>query len=239
MFADQLVRGPLSTENVEEGLSAGRWTLDTLIWWKGQNQWISIANWRIQLPQITTESERKKHPADWYLESKGTQTGPMTRGELIAYLKTAQNPFQFSLWTPGMAHWKKLYFFEEVLLDLGMSRRAHPRAPLSGSAEISSKQNHKFVLMTTDIGAGGMGLDQARALTPGNNIQLTIRSPVFPNPIRSTAQILYVKHNGQAGVKFENIHIEAQSTIIDYVRQFEEADKQQPLPLTSTKKDVA
>ncbi|MEQ1876799.1 MAG: PilZ domain-containing protein [Bdellovibrionia bacterium] len=238
VFADQLVRGPLSTENVEEGLLAGRWTIDTLIWWKGQNQWISIANWRIQLPQLTTGLDRKKVQVDWYLESKGTQTGPMSRDDLLKFLKSSPNPFQFSLWSPGLPDWKKLYFFEEILSELGMSRRQFPRAPLSGAAEIT-KQNHKFILQATDIGAGGMGLDKASGLTAGYNIQLTIRSPVFPNPIRSNAQILYVKPNGQAGVKFANMHLEAQSSIVEYVKQFEDAEKNQPTIALPKKKDVA
>ncbi|HEX4922731.1 MAG TPA: PilZ domain-containing protein [Bdellovibrionales bacterium] len=235
MFADQLVRGPLTTENVEEGLATGRWTLDTLIWWKGQAQWMSIANWRVMLPGIGAEQEQKQTQQQWYLESKGTQTGPMTRSELVSFLKAAANPFQFSLWTPGFQHWKKLYFFEEFLNELGMSRRAHPRAPISGAAEIA-KREQKFVLQTTTISAGGVGLIQGHGLVPGQTVQLTVRSPAFPNPIRSTAQIMYVRPDGMAGAKFNNIHIEAQSTIVDYVRQFEDAEKQPEPALPDPKK---
>jgi hypothetical protein len=173
---------------------------------------------------------------EWYLESKGSQTGPMTRTALISFLKSSTNPFQFSIWTPGLPHWKKLYFFEEILSELGMSRRTQPRAPLTGTVEIKDK-DHKFVLQTAMIGPGGVGILNAKGLIPGQTIQLTLRSPAFHEPLRTSALVLYVRPDGVTGAKFSNMHIEAQSAIVDYVRQFEVSEKKEPEPeLPKTKK---
>src|SRR6186713_2311686 len=96
VFADQLVRGPLTTQNIEEGLTAGRWSLETLIWWKGQTQWISISSWRTLLPDLAVRADASSATQEWYLESKGNQTGPMTREELLTFLNGSTNPFQYS-----------------------------------------------------------------------------------------------------------------------------------------------
>jgi hypothetical protein len=237
VFADQLVRGPLTTNNIEEGLATGRWTLDTLIWWKGQTQWISISNWRQQIPEtgFITQIPSKQ---DWYLESNGKHTGPMSRVELIEFLKASANPFQYSLWHPGLDHWKQIYFFEEILSELGRSRRVHSRAPLPGNAEVIKKE-HRFTLQTSNIGPGGLGLLEGQNLVPGQTVQLTIRSPALPEAIRSTGQILYVRGTGFAGLKFETMHVEAQSAIVDYIKQFETEKAARPLPASNTKKKAA
>jgi hypothetical protein len=233
VFADQLVRGPLTTRNVEEGLASGQWTLDTLIWWKGQAEWTPISKWRVHLPELDSQVLNSKDQ-DWYFETKGQQTGPVSRKDLIDFLKKSANPFQYSIWTPGLPHWKKLYFFDEILSDLGRSRRTTHRAPLPGSVEVA-KREARFILQTTTIGSGGLGLKDAKDLVQGHTVHLIIRSPALPNAIRSNAQVLYVRQDGVAGLKFQDIHVEAQSSIIDYVKQFEHTTETESPPLPKKK----
>ncbi len=222
VFSNEIVSGPYTAENIELGLTKGRWSTDSLIWWKGQREWITIKEWKENLPQIQEGFKSKVQRSTWYVEFLGVQKGPLSWIELKEFIMVTRNIAQVRMWTMGMKKWATVYEMPEVAKQLDITRREHPRAPIQGEAFVK-RGAEDFVCHAAEIGEGGMGLKNVPHLIKGDVVYVTLKSPLLVNPIQSKATVVYTGKGGYTGLQFENLHAESRATIIDYVRQFSNA----------------
>lgn len=222
VYSNNVVSGPFDTTTVQEQLSLGKMDPTCFIWWKGQREWMPIQLWETQLKQILkTEDDRTQSPV-WYLDTNGSPLGPLTQGEMLAHLRGLQNLGRVRLWTVGMNKWTNLFELHDIMDQLGMSRRENARAPLMGTVAVSrlSEDSQPMITRAASISVAGIGINDAHGLTKGDTVQIVLKSPEFPNPIRMQATAVYVTPQGYAGLKFTAVHSETQSLLFDYVKRF-------------------
>lgn len=222
VYSNDVVSGPFDTQKVQEQLSLGNFNASSFIWWKGQREWMPIQLWETQLKQILKNEGEKTQAPVWYLDTNGTPVGPLTQNEMLAHLRGLQNLGRVRLWTVGMNKWTNLFELHEIMDQLGMSRRENARAPLMGTVAVSrlSEDSQPILARAASISVAGIGINEAHGLTKGETVQLVLKSPEFPHPIRLQAMAVYVTPQGYAGLKFTAAHPETQSLLFDYVKRF-------------------
>lgn len=220
IYANEIVSGPFSTDQVKSDLDKGRWNANTTqIWWKGQKEWTYLQSWITNLDQILEGNKAQEQQAVWYAEQHGAQKGPLTKSQLVDFLKGLDDVKSVRLWTVGLNHWSNLFEFHEIISNLGMSKRTFERAPIVG--HVSINKNGEIINKTlASVSGGGLGMKHCEDLLPGDILSLAIHSPLLTSPVRATAKVMYIEPNGYAGVQFQSIHIESKTTLMDYVRQF-------------------
>jgi hypothetical protein len=220
IYSNEIVKGPFSTQEVEQGLDTKKWAPDSLVWWKGQRDWITLQSWQSGLEEILKRVDRKSTHSVWYTEQLGIQKGPMTWTDLIQYLVTVKNPANVRVWTVGQEHWAPLFHYEEIVSELGITRRSFPRAPIVGKV-IVHRDNKEVTASISSISEGGLGITDQHIFYKGETVQISIESPLLVSPVRSHAQVVYCNREGVTGFQFINMHAESKVTVIDYVRQFQ------------------
>lgn len=218
---DEIVKGPFTTKKILQLLQKSALPANTTIWWKGQSSWMPIQNWRSQLDHILNSFKTETQKSIWYLEYQGSQMGPYPFNELKTLL--AQNDSLKSnchLWTTGLKTWKRIFELPEMIEELGVEQRKDFRAPIKG--ELSVLKNGKvFQTKPGSISSGGMGFRDLEGLAIGDVVSLTLKSPLLVGPINTKAKVLYTHNNGFTGLQFLNLHPEAHSNIMDYIKQFQ------------------
>ncbi|MGE3974886.1 MAG: GYF domain-containing protein [Bdellovibrionales bacterium] len=215
------IRGPLTTTELEQGLTSGYFSTDSMIWWKNQTHWISVATWKERLPLIRYALETDQKPDVWHFEHHGVKYGPINLDRLLEVVQTNADLYAFKVNKIGSGKWLGIYECPEVLEAMGARQRVHSRVPLTGVAAIQMPYDSK-IADTATISEGGLGLVKA-FLPIGHIVKFTLKSPVFPAPIRSHAEVLYTKPDGFSGLKFDQLHVESQSLIMDYIKKFSKA----------------
>lgn len=222
IYADEVVSGPFNTEAVREKIRTGLLPANSFIWWKGQREWIPVASWDSQVEQILQSAvDRAKKPV-WYIDSGKSPTGPFTENELIDQLKSQPSLARVRLWAVGMEKWTSIFELNDVMELLGLSRREHERAPLMGSVAItrSNEDPKGFVLRAASISVAGMGVTGKHDLRVGDVLSLLVKSNEIPGNLHLRGEVAYIAANGYAGIRFERVHPETQSMILDYVKRF-------------------
>ena len=216
------VSGPFSTEKVKDLSESGRFRPDFLIWSCAQPQWSPLQQWKEKLPQILKDYEVsiQKQLQPWYYTYEGNPYGPMPKEQLIEQVSQVKNKQEIVLWTEGMSSWRTIFEFNDILTEVGVNRRAHPRADIDGQATIKvDGQTHVAQLRT--ISPGGCGLTHTTNLSVGQRMHIEVQSQHFFTPIKATAEVRYISKSGFVGIKFEQIHMESQSAIIEYIKNLE------------------
>lgn len=77
-----------------------------------------------------------------------------------------------------------------------------------------------FMLRAASISVAGMGVTGRHDLRAGDTISLLIKSGEIPANLHLRGEIAYVTSNGYAGIRFDKVHAETQSMILDYVKRF-------------------
>lgn len=221
VYSEKIVTGPFTTEQVDQCLTAGIWSDECFIWWKGQREWMPITAWREQLEKIVkSEAEKSQNPV-WYVDIGGSSVGPLTQNEMITQLRSVSALNNVRLWSVGLNKWTNVFELHEIMEELGISRRENERAPLMATVAISRPDQQGPVLVkAASLSSAGIGLNDCRFLVKGEQLQLIIKSDEFPHPIRVNGTVAYVTSNGYAGIKFNDVHPEALSFIVDYVKRF-------------------
>ena len=212
--------GPFSTERVKELSKRGTIESDFFIWSHAQPQWIKIKEWEQRLPEIFNEYEASisKHLQHWHYSYKGKSYGPLPKQKLIEEIKEVEYKQRVSLWTEGMKSWRNIFEFNDILSAVGLNRRAHPRGDIEGKAIVKvDGMAHSANLKT--ISPGGCGLTHITNLSVGQRMHIEIKSKHFSNPLKAIAEVRYISKRGFVGIKFEQIHMESQSAIIDYIKK--------------------
>lgn len=216
----QNIRGPFTTEEVEQFLASGSLTPSSLIWWKGEITWQTIANWKMNLPAIL-KSLQPREEKEWFIQHGTEHWGPVSKVELIKTLENAFDPTIFRLWKVGLEKWQSIYHFEDICMSLGIQKRNHSRVPMVGTASLETSYD-TVIANTVTVSEGGFGV-QKTPLPAGHIVRVTIKSPVLPIPIRANAEVRYSSAEGYTGLRFENLTAEAKSAIMDYIKKFSKA----------------
>jgi hypothetical protein len=224
LSSQDVVSGPFSTEQVQLKLGSGQLSAESFIWWKGQREWISVAVWQLQLPQILEASTAQTQKAVWYADIGTAPLGPLTQTELIQTLKPIGDLGRVRLWAVGMEKWMNLFEVHDVMEMLGISRREFERAPLMGTVAVTrgNEDPKGFVVKAGSLSVAGMGVSNAHELRRGDDIALLIKSKDLASVIHVRGEVVYVTDAGYAGIRFMKVHPETHSLIHDYVKRFTE-----------------
>ncbi len=216
------ISGPFSTEEIKIKISQAGPEAQCLVWTKGQKQWIPAATWEKDHQQILKLSPKgPKDAAIWYVGYQENTHGPISHHELIKFLEGIDS-FEWDavrVWSAGQDTWSKIFQYSEIIEELGGSRRIHVRAPLKGTVTVN-KDGVDQIGRAMTLSLGGIGVSGLRELRSGEVIKLTIKSEDLGLPIYCSAQVRYLTPE-EVGLQFQNLHMEFQARILDYVKRFQ------------------
>jgi hypothetical protein len=222
LYASELVTGPFTTDQVESKLEDGSFPFDGFVWWKGQPEWVAVATWQENLPQILASYDESQRKSIWYIEADGSNIGPLTQTEMIKHLNAQTDLSKLKLWATGMPGWRRVFELHSVMEQLGLSRREHERAPLMGTIALtrSNDDPRGYVLKPASISVGGLGVNGEHDLRKGDQVSMLIKSPDLPGNLHLRGIVTYVNSRNFAGIRFERVHPETAVIIQEYVRRF-------------------
>lgn len=216
-LVDGQIKGPFSTAQVEGQLSQ---LTNALIWGRGMTEWMNPTQWQTHVQTWTEETPQKEEDNRmWRLNVAGQEMKPMSYDDMIAFLKKQNNVYEIKLWTDGYPDWKDVYQIHRIMDQLGVSRRSHPRVPIMGTVTCQTASVN-FEGKLQSISEGGLGAVDAHGLKIGEKTQVTIKSPNLIQPIKSTAEVVFVGSDGYIALKFLQLQTESQSIIIEYINKF-------------------
>lgn len=217
---DEMVFGPLLSEEVEEKLRSSDIAPDDLIWGRGMSSWQSLRWWQQELPNLqdnTVVAELTGINEAWHYALGGQSFGPFNRVDLIGELKNVLDISQVMLWTKGMKEWAQVFEFHDILTEVGVNKRIFPRAELHGKGVIKADGNTLVAELLT-ISEGGLGVHLQSGLVPGQTVTVEIQSPQFRAHFAARAEVRYCS-NGVVGLRFTNLNSEGKGAITTFVRQ--------------------
>ncbi len=224
-FLNENISGPFATEEIKSKISSAGPEAQCLVWTKGQRQWIPASTWEKEHEQILKLLPKgPKDAAIWYLEHEERTKGPMSQRDLIKFLGSMDS-YDWDavrIWTVGQATWSKIFQYAEIIEELGGSRRQHARAPLNGNVIVNVDGVDQMGRAMT-LSLGGMGVSGIKDLHSGDLVKVTIKCEELGAPIYCSAQVRYLTPN-EAGLQFQNLHMEFQARILDYVKKFQTKD---------------
>lgn len=211
------VAGPFSTEEIKSNVKSGLFDSQCLIWGHPQEEWKGISWWMNEAETHQYGTLPIKTLMEWHFAVAGEAHGPLPWEKLLSELRKIEQKEDLMLWTKGQKQWTSIFDFPDVMKALGMDRRQHTRAPIVGHV-IVRVQEQIIIGKLVDISQGGFGVTQMEGLTKGQIVDVYIKSENFREDIHAKAEVRYLDRKGYTGFRFDQIHMEAKSTIIDYVR---------------------
>jgi hypothetical protein len=212
----------MTTEEVEAKLQSDSSASAATVWWKGQDHWIDLTQWRQNRSTIMSQRDANgvAHKQFYFNDGSENTEGPLSIEAIGERIKGMTDLDMIRLWAADKKRWKTIFEFRSVCEQLGLTRRSHPRAPLAGTATLS-KEDVQMTATVTSVSIGGFGvlLDTPTTLT--GEYSVILRSPSFFNMIKAKADVAYTKHDGSIGFKFQNLNGENQAAILEYIRNFE------------------
>lgn len=213
---DEVVEGPVTTEDVQTRLQTGQLSSQNLIWGKGLESWRRLEWWMQELPRLATASHIELAPEMWHYALSGKSFGPFVKDALIQELKTCDALGEVMVWTKGMKEWAPLFEFHELLTAIGVNKRQFPRAELSGKCIIKTVES-TLVGQLVSISEGGCGVQIDGGLVAGQAVTLELQSSAFRAHVHAKAEVRYVS-GGIVGLRFTNVSMETKGAIVQYVR---------------------
>lgn len=216
---DESVQGPYSTDEVKSSLAGGSFSLDCLIWGRGRKEWSPISQW---LKDADHQKDQRSQVQEqlWHYALDGASKGPMTRAQLVNEIKAIADKGEVLVWTKGMKAWADLFEFHDLLDEIGLNRREHPRARITGQAVIKTEDGRVIVGHLKSISGGGLGVNQIlEPLTIGQSVFVDIRANELGEGITVKATVQYVTQSAFVGMKFSSISMENKARILQYVKQ--------------------
>lgn len=219
-FIENKVEGPYTTEALLRKKESGDLSEDCLVWGPLQVGWKSIEWWEQALPHLKSVHSDMNAPQEWFLARHGQRIGPLLRPELIRELKTMiQNNESVSkilVWTKGLKKWAHVVEFHDLLNELGIDQRKHPRAKASGKVTLSFR-GQTFTSSLKTISEGGLGADPIPMVILGEEIQISIESDDMSGPVTAKAEVRYANEH-HLGLQFLSINSESKSNIVSFIR---------------------
>jgi hypothetical protein len=224
LMADGRVSGPFAKSEVDQRTSQNT---ATLIWGRGQTEWLVYDKWNRQLSDFEVTDKRSRQVAErqWKVRVDSEEMPPMTHDQMFDFLRTKSDLSGVEIWTEGYSEWKEIFQIHKIMDELGVSRRQHPRVPIMGTLSCEGATG-SFEARILSISEGGLGITETPPVKIGEKFKGLLKSANLFAPIHATVEIVYVGGDGYAGLKFIGLHPESKSAIIEYVRKFQELRSQ-------------
>lgn len=211
------VQGPhLATEiqNLIQKNSAG------LVWGQGLSDWLKPEDWQKTISDLNNilASLQGDLVPQWRVKQGDFEAGPFIYDHLIQVLKSHPNPGDVMIFHEPEKAWKNIYDFPIIVEEVGISRRAHERVPISGLFRYE-KDGAECDSLLLSISEGGFGIIEAKGLSVGERIRGVIQSPQLPIPITCNCEAVYRQADNSWGMRFLNLPLESQSLVISYTQK--------------------
>lgn len=216
ILSEGQVIGPFTPEEVESKLGSLK---TPQVWGKGQGEWLEPAKWRNALREMPAP-KKLDTTHFWRIRIEGKEQKPLTHEELLKLLKTFRDLSHIDVFIEPSGPWREIYAVQELVDDLGISRRSHPRVPISGTLECELSEEAKTSFRVVTISEGGLGLTETQGLQIGQQFKSVLNSTNLYMPVQCTCEVVYVGQDGYAGLRFVDLTEEAKSSIIEYVKKF-------------------
>ena len=198
---NEIVNGPLSSEEVESKIKQGVINQEAQIWCRGQKDWFLPAQWSTRLKEAQGKDQAAIIDEKWYFAIGKEPNGPFEFSTLVLQLTEISDRSEVRVWCTGMEQWKKIYEVPRVVRELGIGRREIDRLPISGSAVVTRFEIEHICAVST-ISENGIGLEKSDFLQTGDEVVLLIKCENFSAPIRTRAEVRYVNPDGSSGLTF-------------------------------------
>lgn len=222
LLTEGQVSGPFSKTDVEARLSTLK---NPLIWGRGQSDWVPQERWNKVLRDLDNAGKtRVGTDRQWKIRVAGQELRPMDHDQMLDHLKSLKDLSDVQIWTEGYTEWKDIYQIHKIMDELGVSRRQHPRVPIMGTLTCEGAAG-PFNARVLSVSEGGLGVTEAPQAKIGEKFKTILKSPNLYAPIHATCEVVYVGHDGYAGMKFVGIQSESKGVIIEYVKKFTDLKK--------------
>lgn len=225
-YVDGEIKGPFHDTELESLFH--NWP-HMFIWGQGLQQWIAPTQWKSLMtenPSSTRATKGAEPERKWRLKIDDHEMKDLTYDQMLDVLKTRDDYDAIRVWTEGYSDWRELFQIHQIADELGVSRRKHPRVPIMGGLTCEGPSG-QFDLKALSISEGGLGATgSSGSLHIGDRLKIVLKSPNLFAPVNATAEVVYVGPDGYIGLKFLGIQIESKSSIVEYVRKFQEEQTQ-------------
>ncbi|MCB9026182.1 MAG: DUF4339 domain-containing protein [Bdellovibrionaceae bacterium] len=217
IFENNEVQGPFDTNSVEKKIESGSLGNDCLIWGQPQNDWKSPTWWRNHLHELLTQHPTSQKEKQWHFVVDEVSSGPLSREDFLKQIQEIENKKDILIWTTGMEDWLPLFEFEDLLNEIGISKRKHSRTNIQGQA-IVEFNGQSYIGQLKTVSAGGCGISGINNLSIGSEVNLILKSNAFHQELRAKAEVRFISETGFIGFMFQAINSEDKATIINYIR---------------------
>ena len=211
------VTGPFDPPEVESKIASLN---EAQIWGRGHGEWMAPIRWRQMLKELPPPNASGEGAKQWRLRIDGKAQDAVTYTDLIASLKSIKDFTTVDVSSDNGQTWKDVYSVQQVVDNLGISRRSHPRVPIVGTLEFESDKGESFKCRVISISEGGLGVNDAQSLQIGQRFYATLTSPNLYVTVTTSCEVVYVGNDGYAGLRFVGIPEEFKSSIVEYVNKF-------------------
>ncbi len=217
------VTGPFATDSVLQMQEKPDFeSQNTYVWGGNLDTWLKYSKWVSDHNAIISSStETKTTIQSWYyaVNSQAKPVGPFDKLTLVEKISEIKDKDKVLIWTKGMEVWASVFEFADMLDELNISRRKHPRAKIEGSIILKNDNGDAHIGNIYMISPGGCGINNVSGLKVGAKYKVEIKSPSLFNTINAEAIILMAGDNNSYGLRFDKIHVESESTIISYLKE--------------------
>jgi hypothetical protein len=213
------VTGPFEPDEVESQIASFK---EPSIWGRGQGEWETPSKWRAKIKDLPPTTPAADQSKVWMTRIEGkVSKDALKYTDMITHLKKMTDLSQVDISTDMGKTWKEVYALQQVVDDLGISRRSHPRVPIVGTLEFEPSETAAPIkCRVISISEGGLGINDAEALQIGQKFFATLTSPNLYQTITTSCEVVYMGNDGYAGLRFVGLPEEFKSSVIEYVRKF-------------------
>lgn len=193
-----------------------------LVWGQGLNEWVSHAEWKSTIQHLDSiiKGLQNDMTPTWVVKFEDTPQGPMTYDQLVQTLKAHPHPSETQIKQVTDSDWKGIYEYPTLVEEVGITRRQHSRAPISGIFKYTKNGATHEALMAS-ISEGGIGILEAEGIAVGDTLKGEIQSPQLATAINCQCDVLYQQSDGNWGLRFVNLPAEYSSVIVEYALRFQ------------------
>lgn len=219
ILQSERVEGPYTTEILKRKIESGELSEECQVWGPLQSGWKSLSWWTHSLPHLKA-IKADLQDDQWFYVHQGRRIGPISREELIQRLKAfttdQESAARALVWTRGFKKWTPVMELHDLMNDLGIDLRKHPRARAHGIVKVTAK-DQTFTSTLKSISEGGVGIEPIPMIYPGEEVQVCIESSDFDTAINAKAEIRYV-NDRIMGLQFRALNSENKASIVTYIK---------------------
>jgi hypothetical protein len=218
LLDNETVTGPFAEEEIRTRMLSAKLPKHILIWGRSMTSWKTLHAWEKDLPHLTASLENPASQQLWHYAVDGDSKGPMARAELINEIKNLRSRNEILVWTKGMKAWADIYEFHDLLDEIGINRRDHPRANIEGSVALKA-DNLSLTGQLKSISPGGFSaVFNESLLAIGQVVTAELKSNHLSVGITAKSTVQYIAESGVVGFKFQAVNMEVKAHIMEYIK---------------------